>query len=284
MHQKKLLQQGWLKALIFIVAGFAVSTGISLLAGLVNGAALAMPNNLQDLTVFYLLNTGGFILVAVCMQLLIDKQPLTQMGFAVKGHVNDAFAGLCTAVAILATGTLVLMATGHLKFAQGDAGKRTLLLNLLFCVMVAFTEEIVFRGYLLKSFLQSYKPWVALVLSAAVFALFHAGNPNAAFLPVCNVLVAGLLMGVNYMYTRNLWFGIVLHLAWNFLQGPVLGYSVSGLEAEGLLYPVLQGPDYITGSNFGFEGSVVTLVLQIIVTLFLWVAYTKKQQSAKTAA
>ena len=31
-------------------------------------------------------------------------------------------------------------------------------------------------------------------------------------------LIAGLFLGINYIYTRNLWFSIFFHFSWNFFQ------------------------------------------------------------------
>lgn len=75
------------------------------------------------------------------------------------------------------------------------------------------------------------------------------------------------MLGASYIYTRNLWFPIGLHWFWNWLQGPLLGYGVSGIKIE---EPVLTlrffGPDMMSGSSFGFEGTLLCTVLMIIAT------------------
>ena len=70
--------------------------------------------------------------------------------------------------------------------------------------------------------------FLALFVSAALFAFMHIFNPEIAFLPMLNLLLAGMLLGASYLYTRNLCFPISLHLFWNWIQGPILGYQVSG--------------------------------------------------------
>jgi membrane protease YdiL (CAAX protease family) len=110
---------------------------------------------------------------------------------------------------------------------------------------------------------------VALVISSALFSLFHAANANVGVVALLNIFVAGFLLGINYVYTRNIWFAVCLHFSWNFFQGPVLGYEVSGLDLPSLLQQTLKGPGLLTGGEFGFEGSLICLLLNMLTCIFL---------------
>ena len=91
------------------------------------------------------------------------------------------------------------------------------------------------------------------------------------------VLLAGCLLGASFLYTRNLCFPVVLHWFWNWLQGPVLGYEVSGMDSgETLLTLRLTGSDLLTGGSFGFEGSLLCTVLLVVGTLAI-VAYYERR-------
>ena len=95
-------------------------------------------------------------------------------------------------------------------------------------------------------------------------------NPNVAFLPMLNLVLGGLLLGASYLYTRNLWFPVSLHFFWNWIQGPVLGYEVSGNRfCETLFSLRLPANNLINGGAFGFEGSLVCTVLATLFTLFI---------------
>jgi hypothetical protein len=103
-----------------------------------------------------------------------------------------------------------------------------------------------------------------------LFALLHLMNPNVAFLPMLNLVLGGLLLGASYLYTRNLWFPVSLHFFWNWIQGPVLGYEVSGNRfCETLFSLRLPANNLINGGAFGFEGSLVCTVLATLFTLFI---------------
>lgn len=115
--------------------------------------------------------------------------------------------------------------------------------------LVAFAEELVFRGYILNNLLQSMNKWTALIISSLLFTLFHLSNPDISLLALLNIFLSGLMLGINYIFTKNLWFAILLHFSWNFYEGPILGYKVSGLTLESLLQQELTGNPILTGEN-----------------------------------
>jgi membrane protease YdiL (CAAX protease family) len=147
--------------------------------------------------------------------------------------------------------------------------------------MIALAEEIVFRGYILKNLMRSVNKWMALGISAILFAMAHWGNPGMTPVAAVNLLLGGLLLGINYIYTRNLWFAISFHFSWNFFQGPVLGYEVSGLPLHNVLQPDLKGPWWITGGSFGFEGSFITTCLFIAALLLLYTVYEARSRKSE---
>jgi membrane protease YdiL (CAAX protease family) len=128
--------------------------------------------------------------------------------------------------------------------------------------------------------MQSMPPAIGLMISAFLFALVHLNNPGIGILPLVNLFAAGLMLGINYIYTQNLWFGIFLHFGWNFLQGPILGYPVSGISVSSIVQQSATGPSFITGGSFGFEGSAIGLVLILAVTF--WVSHMYKVRLHKS--
>jgi hypothetical protein len=80
-------------------------------------------------------------------------------------------------------------------------------------------------------------------------------------------------LAIAYLKTRNLWFPLGLHWAWNWTMGAVLGLPVSGIEAL-TPYPLLRatdlGPAWLTGGSYGIEGGAACTVALIISTIFIW--------------
>ena len=83
-------------------------------------------------------------------------------------------------------------------------------------------------------------------------------------------MLAGMLLGASYLYTRNLCFPISLHLFWNWIQGPILGYQVSGNNfTTSMLTLRMPEENVLNGGAFGFEGSLICTVLMIVFTILI---------------
>lgn len=219
----------------------------------------------------------GYLSAAVLV-LRWRNLPLSLLGMSLRGRGKDLLAGLGIAVLLYAVGFGTSLLMGTVEIASVEWVPRDLLGTLLFFLLVAVTEEVMLRGFVLGRMLSAgMNRFVALFLSSALFSAMHLFNPNFALLPFVNILLAGCLLGASFLYTRNLCFPVVLHWFWNWLQGPVLGYEVSGMDSgETLLTLRLTGSDLLTGGSFGFEGSLLCTVLLVVGTLAI-VAYYERR-------
>ncbi|NLY44516.1 MAG: CPBP family intramembrane metalloprotease, partial [Tissierella sp.] len=86
-------------------------------------------------------------------------------------------------------------------------------------------------------------------------------------------VLVGFLFGLYVIDTNDVWGACGLHAAWNFAQGNIYGFSVSGgsSSTDTLMSFVSKGEDILTGGMFGPEASIfATIVLFIgIVVLIL---------------
>lgn len=233
--------------------------------------------SLPSLFLERLLMLVGYLSAAVLV-LRWRKLPLSLLGMSLRGRGKDLLAGLGVAVLLYAVGFGTSLLMGTVEIASVEWVPRDLLGTLLFFLLVAVTEEVMLRGFVLGRMLSAgMNRFVALFLSSALFSAMHLFNPNFALLPFVNILLAGCLLGASFLYTRNLCFPVVLHWFWNWLQGPVLGYEVSGMDSgETLLTLRLTGSDLLTGGSFGFEGSLLCTVLLVVGTLAI-VAYYERR-------
>lgn len=233
--------------------------------------------SLPSLFLERLLMLVGYLSAAVLV-LRWRNLPLSLLGMSLKGRGKDLLAGLGVAMLLYAVGFGTSLLMGTVEIASVEWVPRDLLGTLLFFLLVAVTEEVMLRGFVLGRMLSAgMNRFVALFLSSALFSAMHLFNPNFALLPFVNILLAGCLLGASFLYTRNLCFPVVLHWFWNWLQGPVLGYEVSGMDSgETLLTLRLTGSDLLTGGSFGFEGSLLCTVLLVVGTLAI-VAYYERR-------
>lgn len=235
----------------------------------------------QNLVVWGLTVIGMFLVVWIFRK-AIDKKSIKSLGFSFQNGPRSLLYGLLFAVVIIGGGTLLLYATGHISLHQAGSGTESLGLSFLLFIMVALNEEIVMRGYVLNTLMGAMNKYLALGISALLFMAAHSFNPNVSFLGLTNIFLAGILLGASYIYTRNLWFPISLHLFWNFIQGPVLGYEVSGSTSKGVFKVVDTGNELINGGSFGFEGSLICTLL-IIPAIVLVVWYQQRRTTSAAA-
>jgi len=220
---------------------------------------------------FMALTVIGMFLVVMLFRKAIDRKTIKSLGFSFQDGSRSLLYGLLFAVVIIGGGTLLLYVSGSIRLEQVPTNMPTLGLSFLMFILVALNEEIVARGYILNTLMGAMNKYVALGISALLFALGHVLNSNVSLLGLTNIFLAGILLGASYIYTRNLWFPISLHLFWNFIQGPVLGYEVSGSASEGMFKVVDTGNQLINGGSFGFEGSLIcTLLIIPAIVLVVW--------------
>jgi membrane protease YdiL (CAAX protease family) len=144
-----------------------------------------------------------------------------------------------------------------------------------FMAAAAVTEEVIFRGVLFRIVEGRFGTWWALALTGALFGASHLLNPHASLWGALAIAVeAGAMLAAAYAATRTLWLPIGLHFAWNFAEGGVFGTDVSGTDQpQGLLHGVMSGSTWITGGDFGPEGSLYSVLAGIVATtVFLLIA------------
>jgi CAAX protease family protein len=142
-------------------------------------------------------------------------------------------------------------------------------------ILVGWYEELMFRGYWLQNLREGLGPAIGLFASAAIFALAHLSNPHISLAAVLGLLAAGYFLAFGYLKTSQLWLPIGLHIGWNFFEGPIFSFPVSGLESARLLDVRVSGPELITGGAFGPEAGLIVLpALAIGAALIVWYAKT----------
>lgn len=216
--------------------------------------------------------------------LYFEGRTFSDLGLSLKGRMADILYGTLVALGIYAIGFGVSLLLGIVEVTGSHFDLKSLIVMWLFFLLVAFYEEISVRGYILGRLLCTpMNKFLSLFVSSLLFALLHLFNPNIAVLPMVNLVLAGMLLGATYLYTHNLWFPIALHLFWNWIQGPILGYQVSGNKFLGTSYLTLRLPEnnLLNGGTFGFEGSVICTVLLVISTLLIVWQCEKKEELQK---
>jgi membrane protease YdiL (CAAX protease family) len=145
-------------------------------------------------------------------------------------------------------------------------------------IFVGWNEELLSRGYHLQTIASGLNLFWGVIISSAVFGLLHLGNPNATWVSAAGIFFAGVYLAYAYIRTKQLWLSIGLHIGWNFFEGVVFGFPVSGLDIYALTRITVQGPELWTGGPFGPEAGLIVLPALILGALLIYF-YTNNRMS-----
>ena len=218
------------------------------------------------------------ILTAIIWSRYIYRERFEKIGLAhfCSSGWRDLLWGLFYGGISVAVGFLICYLSGVIR-VDSIGYPNDFLIYFVIMVMVAIGEELLCRGYVMRRFMKVYGNIWAIAISSAIFMAMHMFNPNLTIFAFMNLFLAGVLFGVAYITTRSLWLPIGMHFAWNFVQGPVLGYSVSGTDTESIVSQTfVVDQDWISGGAFGFEGSLLCSVIVLILILILYRFHRKK--------
>jgi uncharacterized protein len=245
------------------------------------------------------LTSLGTLLVALLVLMFagvaLDRRPLSEFGFHFgRSWWLDLAFGLLLGVGLMALIFAFEAAVGWVVIGRTlvtrESGTDFVLAlagSLVTFLCVGIYEEMLSRGYQLRNVAEGlawswWSPRAALlagwVLSSLFFGLLHANNPNATPTSTVFLMLAGLFLGLGFILTGELAIPIGLHITWNFFEGNVFGFPVSGTTVEASFFGIEQrGPALLTGGAFGPEGGIIGLVALIVgsAAIWLWVRRTR---------
>lgn len=190
---------------------------------------------------------------------------LAAIGFDPRRVWLDTIAGMILG-AVLFSLVIIELKVAGLYHVLAVHVTPSLTLAALFFLADAAIEEMLFRGVIFRLTEEWTGTWIALAVSAALFGLAHAANPGATWVSTLAIaLEAGILLAAAFVVTRNLWFPIGLHFAWNFFEGPVYGAQVSGHAMFTSVFAArFTGPAVLTGGAFGPEAGLAAIVTCLV--------------------
>lgn len=148
---------------------------------------------------------------------------------------------------------------------------------LLLFGLQCFIEELIFRGYPFQLCLGKTNPIFTIMSFSILFGVLHAFNPDVSWLGVTNAVFAGVLLSLSFLRIHALWMPIGIHWGWNFAQGFLFSFPVSGMTfPPDMFSTIYKGQEWISGGSFGPEGSIISMI--ILTAASLAILYTQKIQ------
>ncbi len=205
----------------------------------------------------------------------LDHRPLADFGFHSSPAWRRDFAFGLALGALLMLGIFALeWAAGWVNilglfYLRGSNFVLAILQGVITFFLVGIYEELFSRGYQLRNLAEglNWRPigpraaiLLAYFLSSLVFGFLHWLNPNSTIGTTLNLVLAGLFLGLGFILTGDLAISIGIHMTWNFFQGYVFGFPVSGGAQSSSIVGIQQGgPALWTGGAFGPEAGLIVL-------------------------
>lgn len=280
MNDKKM---GWVRALLIIIPFLVVSTIFQFIGIIVSGVSLSdLLNNVNNRseyqeTVIQIFSLIATIVITWLFVKYLDKEKYIDIGLSLNKKILHIVSGLILGTVIMILAYYTLIGLNEIELTFINVNTKKIIYSVILFTAVAFSEEILVRGYVLKNLMYSVNKYLALLLSSILFSLMHAANPNINLISFINIFLAGLLLGIVYIHTKNLWFAIALHLSWNLCQS-LIGFNVSGQDFYSIINFKIIKSNTFNGGNFGFEGSYFASIIMIILIVAIDVFYRSKQR------
>jgi len=270
---------GWIRILKLIIPYLFIVGFFQFIGMLINGVDFENYDPSARTSEQHLINTffsllGTFFVLWLFMK-YVDKEKFINLGFHIKNRLKDFNYGIVIGAFILIVGYLLLLFMDEINFKEIVFNPKEIIITILIYSIVALVEEVLFRGYILRNLMISFNKYTALIISSLLFSLMHGFNPNIDLFSFIDLFLAGILLGVSYVYTKNLWFPIALHFSWNLTQ-TFLGFNVSGKDVYSIIEITITEKNILNGGDFGFEGSIFSIISQIIFIVVIWVYFHKK--------
>jgi uncharacterized protein len=279
------LRAGWrllLQTILMVFIGGCLSIVLGGILLLLAPSILTSAGNVSPLAMLLSLIAEAFVVtVSVFLaRRFLDKRSIESLGLRLNPRtLLDILAGIGITLIQMGLIYLLMYGLGWITF-QGFAWQfdpfslvltNTLLFFIIF-ILVGWSEELLCRGYQLQTIASGTNLLWGVILSSAIFGILHIFNPGANWTSTLGIFLAGLFFAYAYVSTRQLWLPIGMHLGWNFFEGVVFGFPVSGLDIYPLTRIQVYGPQLWTGGVFGPEAGLIVLpaLLVGVVLVYLY--------------
>ena len=217
---------------------------------------------------------------------VIEKNSLSSLGFVKKNWLKYLGWGILLSLLQMGVIALVYQVGGIGTFELNELSLEPILFILglfPFWLLQGGTEEVATRGWLLTRIAARTNLPLAIAISSSLFGILHLGNSGVTVLSVLNIVLDGVLAGLLFIYTDSIWLVVAQHGTWNYVQGNLLGFQVSGTGADASIFSFTMGtgPDWLTGGEFGAEGSIITTLVLLLSVLIVYLLGERNERTVE---
>lgn len=217
----------------------------------------------------------GMIIAPLLAWKALNKAKIKSIGFNLRNGLCQLLLGLLFGFLSITLIFIILRILGAASLTNSilqPQFSKYVLFDIVLFIFVGIAEELCFRGYIIGTMRSrgNSKLWCG-VVSAVLFSAAHLVNPDVSVIGIINVVLVGILFAYMYLLTGNLWLSTGFHITWNYFQGSIYGFPVSGLETHGLYITQIDSHQWLlNGGKFGPEAGLITTLLVILNLFFLF--------------
>jgi membrane protease YdiL (CAAX protease family) len=201
-------------------------------------------------------------------------EPLRAQGLKMRpGWLGEVGLGLAFgwAIAVICVLPMVIFGGIAMRFIFTASAFRWLAADTAFFLVATFVVQLAFRGYPFQVAIKAIGELPAALMLAVLYGIMQAFLPGATYTSMAVNIALGLLLATAYLRTRALWLPWGLHFAWIASRALLFGLTVNGVSSHS---PVAQGdplsPLWLTGGEFGLDGSWVAFIVILVAMPFLY--------------
>jgi len=288
-----------LQALMLIIIAFFIAIILGIITSVIREGFLPVIPEVYEKSLMMLYSVLAMALATLLSVYwagkMLDKRKFSDFGLTLKKEgLFDLLSGFILGGVLISLIFFIEYYLGWAKiketfvsFTPESPFYLDILIPLVIYIFVGIEEELVSRGYQLLNLSESLGGMkflgktggliIATLLSSIIFGGLHISNPDVKLPGIINIVLAGVLLGLGFIYTGKLSFSIGLHISWNFFQGNVFGFPVSGVKELPVSFITIEqnGNELWTGGLFGPEGGLLgTLIIILgILVLLIWTRF-----------
>lgn len=243
-------------------------------------------NLIQSIVLNISLTLSVILLIFLWVR-FVEKRKFSSIGFDSNNFILKYILGFVIGILMMSATVALLYFFGLITIENnassiiGNFVLSSILLAIPAWMIQSAMEEILVRGWLMNVLGAKYTPIIGLVVSAVFFGLIHLENAGISFIAILNIILVGLFLGLCVIKTNNLWVVCGIHAAWNFSQGNIYGFEVSGSKsvAGSIFNFKLRGSELLSGGTFGPEAGLCATIVLLICTIIIALILKNKNTS-----